>query len=1237
MRIVHLVTALLTIAAFVSQGTLALAGTTGGLTGSVVDAASSAPVAGAVVTVSSPSQTNTVTTDASGRFSFLTLAPDTYTVSVTKAQYSDTSLPGEAIFADTVQSVQVRIQKTLSTIAHVTAVRSGALVKSGTTADVYSVNAAQQASAAALGGGGSLNSAYSAVATVPGAYVIGGQMGYYQTVSIRGGDYDQVGYEFDGVPVNRSFDNYPSSSASSLGNSEVQVYTGANPADSQGQGLSGYINQVIRTGSYPGFSDASLGIATPTFYHRAMVEAGGATPDRLFSYYVGVAGYNQTFNYLNNQNGSQYDNWIGAPMNVISNTSYAPDPTGVFGGACQNNACFYPQGSVYYAAPSMLTARDVVMNFHIGIPHHNDAGRDDIQMLWDSESLLTNFYSTTNDIVSTYGCGNATNGTQCASALQAQSAIGLGVPAYTDSITFNCPSAVGQTYAGSTLNGIGKCVSPYFFPSSANRTSAGQAIPPTQSDTTSNNQEIVKLQYTKNFGSSAFLRIYGYSYYSNWFQNGPQTTYNLVGCCSPDYELNSHTRGGSIQFQDQINPQNLVSVQGDYVTASSVRDNNSFYGVPGENAAPIVSAANPYGGVCYTSGAVTANQTLKPAVCSGATATYDPTSGAQTGLGGVGFGAFGTAPSLAGDKCGTSACEYLLAENGQHATFNTITPKFVSTSITDEFRPTDKWLFNLGVRLDSFTFDGANTDYGAARDFWTNAFNMGNCVNNVSGTIVQKSSPLAACAAGTSPAFFQNVSAQSYTFNIWQPRISGTYTVNPQNVVRFSYGRYTQAPNSSFEQYNVSQEDLADYIGSNFYAFGRTTPGYPIAPPTSINYDLSWEHQVKGTDWSFKLTPFLRQTQGQIQNFFLDQKTGFVSGLNVGSQRSQGVEFQATKGDFSKNGIAGLLSFAYTNSYIKYGSINSGEYGTTVITGTNQAISNYNAYTAACAPGGKYVGKMGYNHVPLCGSTSNGVAAAPCYTPTKTVGGVTTGGQPVYTCTAADVGNPYWNNPQQEIDPGAEFATYDIFPGGVGSSNAAYGAPYVATLVMNYKHDKFAITPSLQFEGGGKYGAPQTNPGIDPAACSGVLTGPAGYNGGSRYNALDCGALSSIPDTYTGVFDPVGSFTQPNEISMNMQLSYDVSPRISLVGALTNIVNTCFGGTKAPWTSSFGAACSYNLSGVGGEINPVGNIYNPAGFNGSIVQPFRKYPYGVTFGPFNQSGTALINPFNFYVTAKIKL
>jgi len=1214
----HVVTALVLLVAFAGQGTWALAGTTGGLSGSVVDADSGAPIAGADVTIASPSQTASRTTDAAGRFTFLVLPPDTYTVTVAKSSYQSISVPGQVVFADTMQTLQVRMIKALKTIAHVVGTTGGSLVKSGTTADIYSVNAAAQRAASAIGGGGSLNSAYSAVASVPGAYVPANQTGYFQTVTIRGGDYDQVGYEFDGVPVNRSFDNYPSSSASSLGNAEVQVYTGANPANSEGQGLSGYINQVIKTGTYPGYATAELGIGTPQYYHRAMVEAGGATPDRLFSYYVGIAGYNQDFNYVDNQNGAIYDNWVGAPLAPIGNISYA-------GGVN------YAMGPFNYALLSNISARDAVVNFHIGIPHHNDAGKDDVQLLWDSESLHNNFYSTTNDIAST-SCTNAQGPVGCANA------IGLGQPLYLDGYILNNRGLVGQTFTASQLNSLNS-VGTYFYPNSNNRTApfincavglspaSSCAIPNTASDTIWNNQEIVKVQYTKNFGSTSFFRIYGYTYYSDWLQNGPQSTYaDYAGCCSPDYELTSHTRGISASYQNQINAQNLISAQASYVTANSVRDNNTqmvnFTGARAF-AAVAVNAADPYSGYCYDP--------------TGALVTCAKGQGAVWARwGNLGSpNIFGPAPALPGScpdpNVKTTQCTYLLAENSLYATYNQVVPRFFSASLTDEFRPSDKWLLNLGVRLDSFTFIGSNTNSGAARDFFTNAFNIDNCINGITGTVASKLglglTPLQPCPAGYTKANFTNTPA-NFTYNIWQPRVSGTYTVNNGNVVRFSYGRYTQAPNAAFEQYNTLQNDLADYVGANFYAFGRTSPGYPIQPPTSINYDLSWEHHFNGTDMSFKLTPFLRQTQNQIQLFFLDQKTAFVSGLNAGDQRSQGLEFQFQKGDFSRNGLAAQVSFAYTNSYIHYGSLASGRYGSSIIAGTNQVISAYNAYTKACAPGGKYVGQIGPNRLPLCGTTSNGQPAAPCYT---------TAGVAVYTCTAADVGNPYWNNPQPFIDPGTAFPTFSLFPGGIGSSAAAYGVPYAASIILSYKHDKWAITPTFSFAGGGKYGYPQSNPGIDPAGCGAVLPGVTGFNGGGRYDSLSCGQLAAVPDTYTGVFDPLGSFTQPNFFGMNLQLTYDVSPRLSLTGVLANLVNTCWGGTKAAWTSSNGNVCGYTAGGFAGAILPVGNAYNPAGFNGSIVQPLVKYPYNPLFGPFNQDGNSTKTPFQFFVTANIKI
>jgi hypothetical protein len=1249
----HLGTVVVLLAAFAGQETWALASVTGGLTGTVVDADTSAPVAGAQVTATSPSQSATATTDAAGHFTFLTLAPDTYTVTVSKTGYQPTSVPGQVVFADTVQLVTVRVPKSLKTIARVTTTAAGALVKSGTTADVYSINASAQAATGTLGGGGLINQAYSAISTVPGAYVIPNQTGYYATVNIRGGDYDQVGYEFDGVPVNRSFDNYASSSASSLGNAEVQVYTGANPANSEGQGLSGFINQVIKTGTYPGYATGSLGIATPAYYHRAAVEVGGSTPDRLFSYYVGVAGLNQAFNYINGNNGSEYDNWLGPVLGIVGNPiggspnpysqAFAPGWSLFYGGLGNTYFPLGPVGSWPNNDASLATAtiygRNTVVNLHIGIPHRNDAGRDDIQLLWDDESLKNQFYYSANDVASTFcpskgvaasggaACTYAINGETLSTLTNGAIPYGTSLPVtFTNAYTWGCASTVGKTFSAAALNGLTSCVKTYGFPNGTNVGSPTNpsVIPPGARDQSYNDTAITKIQYTKNFGSSAYVRLYGFTFYSDWFLNGPYNTSFCYFFCplAPDYELSTHTRGLSLEFQDQLNEQNLLGISGSYTTARIIRDNNGFASLGAEgNFANVVNAANPYGGYCYapsTSGTKVVN-------CNANKIALGPS---------YVVGSLGATCPIPGKPQDGSACTYLLSENGLNGTYSGMTPNFYGASITDQYRPNDKWLLNVGVRLDSFGFAGQNTlvpplgGSAAASAFWFNAYNLDNCVNNATGKPSANPTPAAACPSGSHAANLQNAPA-NFTYNIYQPRVAGTYTSNPDDVFRFSYGRYTEAPNTAFEQYNTRQQDLADYIGSHFLQFGRNSPGYPILPPTSINYDISWEHRFKGTDLSFKFTPFLRQTQDQIQQFFQNPQIGFVSGLNVGSQRSEGVEFQLQKGDFSRDGISGLLSFAYTNSYVHYGPIAAGASGSTVLAPINGSIAQYNAYTKFCAT------HPSSNPNSMCGgTTTNGVMANACYTATGTpVAGLPGGG-----CPHGDIANPYWLSPPQAlVNTGQNFPTYDTFPGSLGLAGQGFGSPYVGTMLLNYRHQKFAITPSLQFQGGGKYGIPITEAGIDPASgCGKPLFG-------DRYNASTCPGVVDIPNPFTGVFDPIGAFTEPNELVANLQLSYDVSPRIQLLGQLTNIVNYCWGGSNMPWSFSDGNICSY--SNVQGTVYPVapygtpGAIVNPPGFPGSRIQPFRKFPYEPQLGPaiISALNGSYKTPLQFFLTANIKL
>ena len=140
----HAFVSVLVVLSMLCQGTWALAGTTGNLTGTLTDTSTGKAVADAKISAVSPSQSATATTDAGGHFTFLGLAPDTYTVSADKQGYAPVSIAGVTIFADQSLTLSMQTHPELKTIAAVTSRAAGNLVKPGTTSDVYSVNAATQ-------------------------------------------------------------------------------------------------------------------------------------------------------------------------------------------------------------------------------------------------------------------------------------------------------------------------------------------------------------------------------------------------------------------------------------------------------------------------------------------------------------------------------------------------------------------------------------------------------------------------------------------------------------------------------------------------------------------------------------------------------------------------------------------------------------------------------------------------------------------------------------------------------------------------------------------------------------------------------------------------------------------------------------------------------------------------------------------------------------------------------------
>jgi hypothetical protein len=299
----RLIIAISLCALFVAQSAPVHAGTTGTLRGRTLDVASGAPIAGVKVTASSPSQSESVVSDAGGFFSFISLSPDTYAVTASKDGYEVATLQGVTVISDQSRSVTLSLQLKVHTLATVTSRASGSLVRPGTTSDVYSINAAAQRASASLAGSGGLNQAYSAIASAPGVVYPQGQQGWNQSVFIRGGDYDQVAYEVDGVPVTRQSDSGAVATLTSMGNQEVQVYTGGTPASADASGLAGYVNQVIKSGTYPGYANFTAGLGGPTLYNKGVFEYGGATPDRNMSYYLASSIVSQYYRYGDQNNG----------------------------------------------------------------------------------------------------------------------------------------------------------------------------------------------------------------------------------------------------------------------------------------------------------------------------------------------------------------------------------------------------------------------------------------------------------------------------------------------------------------------------------------------------------------------------------------------------------------------------------------------------------------------------------------------------------------------------------------------------------------------------------------------------------------------------------------------------------------------------------------------------------------------------------------------------------------------
>jgi len=1337
--------------AFLIQGTWALAGVTGNITGTVKDP-SGAPIAGATVQAIAPSESRTATTDAGGHFVLLSLGPDTYTINLDKSGYQSISFPGVTVFADQTQTLAYTMTKALKLIAHVTSTSGASLVKSGVGSDLYSVNSSQAAAAAALGSGGNLNNAYSAMASVPGVQTSMGGVGWdYNAAYVRGQNSYYTGFEYDGIPINRAFDNYNAGTESSLGLQELQVYTGGGPSSVSTSGTAGFINQVIKTGTFPGFATANLGIATPNYYHQAQVEIGGSTPDRTFSYYIGLLGYNQTYRAIDNSNGAGYMNpggifsgdtlgfalGYGFGSNQVLNVGYT-----CVVGTCQgvkpvcplvsNKTFSFPdQGCWQFysgiaGGPFQVSDREDVINLHMGIPKHNGL-RDDVQFLWSGSALNNYGYSSLNDmgpgnnqlIYSFYGthaapptCGptnvapwanlvvnGCSSSGQIASYLQPEQYFfhrfyGLNGPfscatfgaacgptylGYADAVTYNVPfgTAIATSPTSFSKPGV------YFAPGAPPHAFAGPLpLNDNSIDVNQNDAGITKLQYTYSLSQSAYLRLYGYTFYSDWYLNSP--TWGASGQELPtfptaaQYQLITHTSGGALSFQDQLNDQNLISLDGNYTTAGVIRFNKATaYG----GTSPIgYMAKGPGGFTCYgfQNNNPATNKFVYSVPCL-SSSYYDVAAGGtihptwtSSSTGGPGCAFLPSNPNpcpggfaMAGTPAAKSGASWdSLWSGNANGSYNAVRPRFTNAALQDQFRPSDKFLINASIRYDNYTYVLPES-LSAATSFYANMTANYTCVfaanNQVLTTPLAPGQPPPAAAQyvngdcdaaatalhptgphtgwvhpngttqdGVASPNFSASSPGSYALDYWQPRFSATYTANPNTVFRVSAGRFTQPPISASVQYLALAGDDRS-VWNNTMNLGFFSPFHPIPGISSGQYDLSWEQHFKGTDMSLKLTPFYTWVNNWQQQTFIG--SGFVTQVPVGVNRNQGVEFQFNKGDFTRNGLSGLFAFTYTNSKVQFQNVplvTGGIVPNTTI-GLNAAIQAYNGLTKA---GG----------------------GSPCYQATQPVPCSTPNGK--IAAGFDTILNPYYNRPQQgQLDASGWYNPYStaIAPNLNGAVNS-YISPFTSSLILNWRKDKLAITPSFAFQSGGFYGSPLDVEGLDPRSCQNNSATTGITKVSPKTNPLQCNYLTTtspgtgaftylyVPNPQTGSF-AFGTYEQPDQIVGNLQISYDISPRIKLTILGTSLFHECFGGTSEPWTTF--APPSYAVCGyapAGGSLNSTiypSNFYNGTGINDFAANKARtpaafQQSYSAS-GSNNGAIGGAPQPINIYFNAQVKI
>jgi hypothetical protein len=304
---------------------------TGAILGTVSTTAR-APIAGARISALAPSGRYVATTDASGHFTVLGVAPDTYAVRVEANGFEPTNatvivMPGEH------ERLAVILLPKLKEIARVET--RGAAFAIGSTSDVFTVQGEQarggtpQASSSGLANY-SRDAIQGAISNVPGI-----QEDSFANVIVRGGKVQDTVYDYDSVPVPQGLIAEPGGNivGAQLGTAGVgsETITLGGYTDVSQNALGGVVNEVPLTGTYPAAASVELAAGIGAQLGEIKFTEQAATPDLRWRYALSATSGSEYFAYGDGH-------------------TFYPAEIGTYGLGFQTRAQYAIAGNVHFAA-----------------------------------------------------------------------------------------------------------------------------------------------------------------------------------------------------------------------------------------------------------------------------------------------------------------------------------------------------------------------------------------------------------------------------------------------------------------------------------------------------------------------------------------------------------------------------------------------------------------------------------------------------------------------------------------------------------------------------------------------------------------------------------------------------------------------------------------------------------------------------------------------------------------------